>query len=177
MIDRRPALIARCAGASDVIRSVDFARTQGLLVSVRGGGHSFAGTSVYDDGLVIDLSSMRGIRIDQERRTARAEAGALWSDLDHESQMFGLATSHRNRSAVTRRRTRLVDGHARAHLRQCARGRCRDGRRSPAHRESEPEPVVRRFLCVLLWVIGALACGGSVCSEGRRRGDKDGRPG
>jgi FAD/FMN-containing dehydrogenase len=93
MIDRRPALIARCAGVSDVIRSIEFARTHGLLVSVRGGGHSFAGTSVCDDGLMIDLSLMRGIRVDQERHTARAEAGALWSDLDHETQMFGLATT------------------------------------------------------------------------------------
>ena len=93
MIDKRPALIARCAGTADVIRSVGFARDQRLLVAVRGGGHNVAGNSVCDGGLMIDLSPMKGIRVDPVRRTARAEAGCTWRDLDHECQAFGLATT------------------------------------------------------------------------------------
>ena len=90
-IDRRPALIARCAGVADVISAVKLARRTGLRVAVRGGGHSFPGLSVCDDGLVIDLSLMRGIRVDPERRTARAQAGVLLGELDRETQAFGLA--------------------------------------------------------------------------------------
>lgn len=93
MIDKRPALIARCAGAADVIQCVNFARAHGLVVSVRGGGHSFAGRSVCDGGLMIDLSPMKGIRVDPLRRTARAEPGVLLRELDHETQAFGLATT------------------------------------------------------------------------------------
>ena len=93
MIDKRPALIARCAGASDVIKSVNFARTNDLLVAVRGGGHSFPGKSVCDGGIVIDLSAMKSVRVDPVKRTARAEAGAKWIDLDSETQGFGLATT------------------------------------------------------------------------------------
>jgi FAD/FMN-containing dehydrogenase len=92
-IDRRPGLIVRCAGTADVIASVSFARTHGLLVAVRGGGHSFAGHSVCDGGMVIDLSCMKSVRIDPAARIARAEPGVLWSDLDHEAQAFGLATT------------------------------------------------------------------------------------
>ena len=93
MIDKRPALIARCAGTADVIRSVGLARDHGLIVSVRGGGHNVAGNAVCNDGLMIDLSPMKGIWVDPERRTARAEAGCTWRDLDHECQAFGLATT------------------------------------------------------------------------------------
>jgi FAD/FMN-containing dehydrogenase len=93
MIDRRPGLIARCSGAADVIAAVNFARTHGLLVAVRCGGHSWPGHSVCDDGLMIDLSRMRGVRVDVAAKTVRAEGGALWGDVDHESQAFGLATS------------------------------------------------------------------------------------
>jgi len=93
MIDRRPALIARCAGASDVIACVQFAREHHLLVSVRGGGHSVAGNAVCDDGLMIDLSSMRGIRVDPVGRKVRAEPGLTWGDFDRETQAFGLATT------------------------------------------------------------------------------------
>src|SRR5215210_2202008 len=93
MIDRRPILIARCAGVADVIASVQFARDQQLLVSVRSGGHSLPGFSVCDGGLMIDLSRMRGVRVDPRRQTARAEAGATWGDFDHETQAFGLATT------------------------------------------------------------------------------------
>src|SRR5215207_1056159 len=93
MIDRRPTLIARCAGVADVITSVQFARDQQLLISVRSGGHSLPGFSVCDGGLMIDLSRMRGVRVDPARQTARAEAGATWGDFDHETQAFGLATT------------------------------------------------------------------------------------
>ena len=90
-IDRHPALIVRCAGVADVIAAVKLARRTGLQVAVRGGGHSFPGQSVCDDGLVIDLSLMKGIRIDPDARTARAQAGVLLGELDRESQAFGLA--------------------------------------------------------------------------------------
>src|SRR5215217_5885048 len=92
LIDKSPALIARCAGVADVIDSVNFAREIDLLVAVRGGGHNVAGNAVADGGLVIDLSAMKGIRVDPERRTARAEAGATLGDIDRETQVFGLAT-------------------------------------------------------------------------------------
>ncbi|MFI8104547.1 FAD-binding oxidoreductase [Streptomyces sp. NPDC086023] len=90
-VDRRPALIARCAGVADVITVVRFAASAGLPVAVRGGGHSFPGHSACDDGIVVDLSPMRGIRVDPEQRTARAQAGVLLGELDHETQAFGLA--------------------------------------------------------------------------------------
>lgn len=93
MIDKHPALIVRCAGVSDVINSVNFARDNNLLVAVRGGGHSFPGNSVCDDGLVIDLSLMKGIRVDPSRRTVRAEGGVKWGEFDRETQAFGLATT------------------------------------------------------------------------------------
>ncbi|MBA2450319.1 MAG: FAD-binding oxidoreductase [Chloroflexi bacterium] len=92
MIDRRPALIVRCAGTSDVIQGVNFARTHGLVLSVRGGGHSVAGKAVCDGGLMLDLSGMKGVRVDPVRRTADAQPGLLLRDLDHETQAFGLAT-------------------------------------------------------------------------------------
>jgi hypothetical protein len=90
-IDRFPSLIARCAGVADVRAAVRFARQAGLAVAVRSGGHSFPGLSVCDDGIVIDLGSMKGIRVDPETRTARVQAGALLADLDRETQEFGLA--------------------------------------------------------------------------------------
>ena len=89
--DRSPALIARCAGVADVIAAVHFARKAGLLVAVRGGGHSFPGLSTNDGGIVIDLSLMKGIRVDPETGTARAQAGVLLGELDRETQVFGLA--------------------------------------------------------------------------------------
>jgi FAD/FMN-containing dehydrogenase len=93
MIDRRPAVIARCAGAADVIACVQFAREHDLLVSIRGGGHSVAGKSVCEGGLMIDLSAMKGIRVDPARRTVRAEAGLTLGEFDRETQAFGLATT------------------------------------------------------------------------------------
>ena len=93
MIDRRPAIIARCTGAADVIACVRFAREHDVLVAVRGGGHSVAGKSVCDGGLMIDLSAMKGIRVDPVNRTARAEAGLILGEFDRETQAFGLATT------------------------------------------------------------------------------------
>ena len=93
MIDRRPALIVRCAGVADVIDAVNFARTNSLLVAVRGGGHNAAGNAVCDGGIVIDLSPMKGIHVDPMRRTARAEGGVTWGEFDRETQAFGLATT------------------------------------------------------------------------------------
>jgi FAD/FMN-containing dehydrogenase len=93
MIDRKPALIARCAGVADVRHAVHFARTHNLLVSVRGGGHNIPGNAVCEGGLMIDLSRMKSVRVDPLRRTARAEGGVTWGELDHETQAFGLATT------------------------------------------------------------------------------------
>jgi FAD/FMN-containing dehydrogenase len=90
-IDRRPALIARCAGVADVIASVKFCRQHGLPVAVRSGGHSFPGLSVADDAFVIDLGLMKGVRVDPEGRVARVQAGVLLGELDRETQAFGLA--------------------------------------------------------------------------------------
>jgi FAD/FMN-containing dehydrogenase len=90
-IQKRPALIARCAGVADVIAAVKFGRQTGLPVAVRSGGHSFPGLSVADDALMIDLSPMKGIRVDPEARTARVQAGVLLGELDRETQAFGLA--------------------------------------------------------------------------------------
>ena len=91
-IDRRPACIARCTGGADVVAAVRFARERDLLVAVRSGGHGVGGLALCDGGLVIDLSPMKGIRVDPSARTARAEAGVLWGELDRETQLFGLAT-------------------------------------------------------------------------------------
>jgi FAD/FMN-containing dehydrogenase len=93
MIDKRPALIARCAGAADVIHAVQCARTHRLLVSVRGGGHNIPGNAVGDGGLMIALSGMKSVRVDPGRRTARAEGGVTWGEFDHETQVFDLATT------------------------------------------------------------------------------------
>jgi FAD binding domain/Berberine and berberine like len=90
-ITRLPALIVRCAGVADVIAAVKFAKDNGLLVAVRGGGHSYPGLSVCDGGLVIDLSLMKGISVDPQARTVRAQAGVLLGELDRETQAFGLA--------------------------------------------------------------------------------------
>ena len=91
MIDKRPSLIARCSGPADVIASVNFARENNLLISVRGGGHNFPGNSVCNDGLMIDLSPMTGVRVDPAARTVRAQGGTKWKAFDHETQAFGLA--------------------------------------------------------------------------------------
>src|SRR5262249_15020640 len=92
MIDRHPALIARCANVADVITAVNFARDQNLTVAVRGGGHNGGGLGSCDDGLVIDLSCLRGGRVDPPARPVRAEGGCLLGDVDHAPHAFGLAT-------------------------------------------------------------------------------------
>jgi FAD/FMN-containing dehydrogenase len=91
MIDKRPGMIARCSDAADVISSVNFARANDMLLAVRGGGHSGSGLGVVDEGLVIDLSQMRGVRVDPEERTVRVEGGATLGDVDHAAHAFGLA--------------------------------------------------------------------------------------
>ncbi len=92
-IDRLPRLIARCSGTADVTAAVRFAREHGLEIAIRGGGHNVAGSAVCDDGIVIDLSAMRAVRVDPDRRTARVQGGALWGDVDQAAQAHGLATT------------------------------------------------------------------------------------
>jgi FAD/FMN-containing dehydrogenase len=92
LVDRRPAVIARCAGPGDVATALDFAQTQGLEVAVRGGGHNPAGHCVCDGGLVIDLSLLRAVEVDGDARLARAGGGSTWLDFDAATQAFGLVT-------------------------------------------------------------------------------------
>ena len=91
LIDKRPAVIVRCSGVGDVLDALRFARDHDLLVAIRGGGHNVAGFGTCDGGLVIDLSPLRGIRVDPVKRTVRAQAGVTWGDVDRETQPFGLA--------------------------------------------------------------------------------------
>jgi FAD/FMN-containing dehydrogenase len=93
MVDKRPVIIARCTGVADVVAAVTFAKEHGLLVAVRGGGHNVAGNAVCDDGIVIDLSGMKGVRVDPDAGTARARPGVTWGEFDRETQLFGLATT------------------------------------------------------------------------------------
>lgn len=93
MIDRRPRVVVQCTDAGDVMAAVDFARENGLDLAVRGGGHSVPGFGTVDDGVVADLSGMRGVRVDPAARTARAEGGATWGDFNHATGAFGLATT------------------------------------------------------------------------------------
>ncbi|WP_254530388.1 FAD-binding oxidoreductase [Natrinema gelatinilyticum] len=93
MIDRYPALVARCAGVADVVAAVTFAREHDLPLAVRGGGHNVAGTAVCDGGIVIDLTEMNGVRVNREAGTVYAEGGATLGDVDRETQLFGLATA------------------------------------------------------------------------------------
>jgi FAD/FMN-containing dehydrogenase len=93
MIDRHPALIARCLGTADIADAVNFARTRRLDLAVRGGGHNVAGRAVCDDGLLLDLSLMKGIHVDPMRRTARAQGGVTWREFNRETQAHGLATT------------------------------------------------------------------------------------
>jgi FAD/FMN-containing dehydrogenase len=92
-IDRRPFLIARCIGTADVVAAMRFARDHDLEIAIRGGGHNVAGTAVCDGGIVIDLSAMRGVRVDPAGRRAWVQGGALWGDVDYETQAHGLATT------------------------------------------------------------------------------------
>src|SRR5438105_11239967 len=92
MIDRHPRLIVYCRDVADVMSSVSFARDNALLLAVRGGGHNGGGLGICDEGLVIDLSGLNGIRVDAEARTARVEGGCTWGDVDHATHAFGMAT-------------------------------------------------------------------------------------
>lgn len=92
MIDRRPAMIVRCAGTADVISAVNFARKHDLLLSVKGGGHNVSGNAVCKDGIMVDLSQMTSVRVDPAAKTVRVEPGVTMADLDHETQAYGLAT-------------------------------------------------------------------------------------
>ena len=91
MIDKRPAVIVRCVDVADVIAAVDYGRTNNLLTAIRGGGHNGGGLGTCDGGLVIDLSLMKGVRVDQARRTVRVAGGAVWGEVDHATHPFGLA--------------------------------------------------------------------------------------
>src|SRR6266576_1319528 len=91
MIHKKPRLIARCADVADVISSVNFGRENDLLVSIRGGGHNAGGLGVCDDGLVIDLSPIKYVRVDPKKRTVVVGGGTLWGDVDHATHAFGLA--------------------------------------------------------------------------------------
>ena len=91
MIDKRPAAVVRCGDAADVMAAVNFARTHGLLTAIRGGGHNGGGLGTCDDGLVIDLSPMRGVRVDPSARTMSPGGGCVWNEVDHATHPFGLA--------------------------------------------------------------------------------------
>src|SRR5512145_1363310 len=93
LVDKRPALIARCAGAADIIDAMALARKLDLEVAVRGGGHNVAGRATIDGGLMIDLAPMKGIQVDPKARTARAQGGVTWALFNHETQLHGLATT------------------------------------------------------------------------------------
>ena len=93
LVDKRPALIARCRGTADIADAVKLARTLNLEVAVRGGGHNVAGRGTIDDGLMIDSSLMKGIHVDPKARTARAQGGVLWKEFNRETQVHGLATT------------------------------------------------------------------------------------
>jgi FAD/FMN-containing dehydrogenases len=99
-LSSRPAAVAQCTGAADVRAAVNLAREHDLPLSVKGGGHSYAGQSAAEDALMVDLSSMTGVRVDPEAKTARVQAGATWGDFDHEAQAFGLATTGTTVSTV-----------------------------------------------------------------------------
>ncbi len=133
MIDKRPKLIARCVDVADVITAVNYARDQGLLLAIRGGGHNGPGLGSCDDGLVIDLSMMKGVRVDPASRTVRVEAGCTSGDVDHATHAFGLAVpfgivSTTGVAGLTLGgRNRVPDSQARSDHRQPARSRHRPG--------------------------------------------------
>ena len=147
-VDRRPALIARCGGAGDVASALAFARERGLPVAVRGGGHNVAGNAVCDDGIVIDLSGMKAISVDPERRIARVGPGVVLGEIDAATQRIGLATPTGNVSKTGIAGLTLGGGLgwiARLYglgVRQPARGRGRHrGRRASCARARTRTPT------------------------------------
>ncbi len=104
MIHKKPRLIARCADVADVIRSVNFARDNDLLVSIRGGGHNAGGLGICDDGLVIDLAPIKYTRVDPAARTVTVGGGCVWGDVDHATHAFGHRDAERNHFHDWRRR-------------------------------------------------------------------------
>src|SRR5438876_6626681 len=96
LIDQRPAMIAQCSGVADVVEGIKLARGYGLLLAVRGGGHNVSGSAVCDGGLVIDLSAMRAVHVDQKTWTVHVQGGATLADVDRETQLFGMATTTGN---------------------------------------------------------------------------------
>ena len=111
MIDKRPRLIAQCANVADVIAAVAFGRQQRLDTAIRGGGHNPSGLALCDDGLVIDLSKMNGVRVDPKSRTVRAEGGAVWGKVDHAANAFGLGSVNGIFSITGVGGLTLVGGH------------------------------------------------------------------
>ena len=114
LIDKRPALIARCKGTADIVDAVHLARKLGLEIAVRGGGHNVAGRATVDKGLMIDLSPMKGIHVDVKSRTAQAQGGVTWAEFNRETQLHGLATTGGVVSSTgDRKSTRLNSSHLR----------------------------------------------------------------
>ena len=150
MIDKRPKLIARCADAADVIAAVNFGRDNELPIAIRGGAHNGAGFASVDDGLVIDLSTMRGVRVDPKGRTARVDGGCTTGEVDHATHAFGQAVpfgiiSTTGVAGLTlERRARLPLAPVWPGLRQPHRGRRGAGRRQlrDRQRKREQRPLV-----------------------------------
>src|SRR6516164_2302883 len=93
LIDKRPAMVARCSGVADVVAGINLAREHNLVLAVRGGGHNVSGSGVCDGGLVIDLSAMHAVRVDQKQGTVHVQGGATLADVDRQTQIFGMATA------------------------------------------------------------------------------------
>jgi FAD/FMN-containing dehydrogenase len=128
LVDKRPAVIARCRGVADVVDAVNLARKLNVEVAIRGGGHNVAGRATVEGGLMIDLMPMKGIHVDLNARIVRAQGGVTWAELNRETQLHGLAVTGgvvsttgiagRNRRAHARWRPRLADGQVRSSARQ-----------------------------------------------------------
>ncbi len=146
MIDKRPSLIARCADAADVIAAVNFGRDKKLPIAIRGGGHNGPGLASVDDGLVIDLSMMKGVRVDPAKRTVRVDAGCVTGDVDHATHVFGLAAPFGVVSTTGVAGLTLSGGHgylSRQYglaIDNLARGRCGARRWKFRHGERNGEP-------------------------------------
>ena len=131
MIDKSPMMIARCTDVADVVASVNFARQNDLQVAIRGGGHNGPGLGSVDNGLMIDMSMMKGVRVNPTACSVRAGPGCTQGDVDHATHIYGLAVPAGIVS--TRRRHRIPHAQAWPHHRQSARGGCRARRRSHCH--------------------------------------------